>query len=171
MTAVPGFFSIIALILMLVVPVGIMAGLSVLQVYLSKRDSRWPGLILPMISFGLPLIIILGLLLYSIPGTGTTVSLEYHDLIMIQRDAQIETHEADREAYLESNEARPEAVVIYHDFHVGSPQVGTRIGVVLFIFIIFNIPTAIFLIIYAVCRRNRKKVQMINLNKMSLQDL
>ncbi len=35
-----------------------LAGLIVLQVYLSKRASRWPGLLLPILSFCYPLIFI-----------------------------------------------------------------------------------------------------------------
>ena len=44
----------------------ILAGVIVLQVYLSRRAGRWPGLILPILSFGLSLVIVLSAMVFSI---------------------------------------------------------------------------------------------------------
>ena len=169
MAAGAGILSIFFLIIVLLVPVGLMVGLSVLQVYLSRRDSKWPGLILPAVSFILPLIMITGLLLYRVHNT--TINVQHHADIIEQRQAQIEEHEANREAYRESGVTRPEGMVMYYSFHELNPQTGAPVVTTIFILIIFNIPTAIFLAIYAACRTNRKKQLAHDINRMSLQDL
>ena len=53
-------------ILFLVFLLVIFAGIIVLQVFLSKKESKWLGLILPIISFGISLFATLGLLFFSI---------------------------------------------------------------------------------------------------------
>jgi len=42
------------------------AGIIILQVFLSKKESKWPGLILPIISFGISLLATLAILLFSV---------------------------------------------------------------------------------------------------------
>ena len=42
------------------------AGLIVLQIFLSNKESKWPGLILPIISFGISLLAAMAILLYSV---------------------------------------------------------------------------------------------------------
>jgi len=49
------------------------AGTVVLQIFLSRRESKWAGLILPFISFGFSLLTVLAIILFT-AHTGTTIS-------------------------------------------------------------------------------------------------
>lgn len=84
-----------------------------LQIILSKRENKWPGLIIPIISFGFSILWIL-----NIPNY---LSLSR---LMIK---------------------------------------------VILVFILANIPTAIFLAIYFICRKKVNK--MSEIDKMNIQDL
>lgn len=84
-----------------------------LQIILSKRESKWLGLIIPIISFGLSILWVLGIPYY----------LSFSGLIFK----------------------------------------------VILVFIIANIPTAIFLAIYFIYRK--KVNQMSEIDKMNIQDL
>ena len=90
-----------------------LVAITLLQIVLSKRESKWSGLIIPIISFALSILWILGIPYYlSLSGL---------------------------------------------------------IFKVILVFIIANIPTAIFLIIYFICHKNVKKINEID--KMNIQDL
>jgi hypothetical protein len=112
------------------------AGLIVLQIFLSKKESKWPGLILPIISFGISLLAAIAILLFSV-HTGTM--------------AQTINGEIVEQTVTQINDA-------------SSIIVGAIV-----VFAYCNIPTGIFLVIYAVCwgKRNRQRA----LEKMSVQDL
>ena len=45
--------------------IAIFAGLIILQIFLSKKESKWPGLILPILSLCLSIIAVLGM---AVPG-------------------------------------------------------------------------------------------------------
>ena len=63
-------FAFVFILLVLVLGVG---GIW-LQIFLSRKESKWAGLILPIISFGVSLVALLGVLLfYAFEGTMTTV--------------------------------------------------------------------------------------------------
>ena len=91
------------------------AGVIVLQVFLSKRKSRWPGLVLPIIAF-------LFSLLYPLNMT-----------------------------------TPPDGITIGFIFQV------------LFVWLLGNIPTLVFLAIYFGCRKQQRRNKQ--LNKMNIQDL
>lgn len=125
-------FAIITILLVLILGVG---GIW-LQIFLSKKESKWAGLILPFISFGISLMPLLGVLLFSAnKGTMTTA---VNGEIVEQTTEQI-------------------------------ASISSIIGSSVYIFILYNIPTVILLVIYAACRgkRNRQRA----LEKMSVQDL
>lgn len=84
-----------------------------LQIFLSKKESKWPGLILPIISFAISLIAIL-----NVADIGDKSSV---------------------------------------------------IATLLSIFLLYNIPTVVLLVIYTACRGKRKRQH--DLEKMSVQDL
>ena len=91
----------------------ILVGICVVQIFLSRRQSRWPGLILPALTFAYSLLMVLNIA--AVGGAGQIVA------------------------------------------------------VVLSVLLLCNIPTAVLLIIYALCRgreRTRKE-----LDKMKSQDL
>ncbi len=91
----------------------VLVGLVFLQIFLSKQESRWPGLLLPAIFMLFSLIAVFGVMAYD--------------------------------------------------------SVWQTIGLVLSVFLLYNIPTAVFLTIYFVLRGKRKKRD--ELEKMNRQEL
>ena len=57
------------------------AGLIVLQFFLSKQQNRWPGLILPIISFGISLLMTLSILGMTVGTISTTRYDEFGQII------------------------------------------------------------------------------------------
>ena len=107
----------------------------ILQVFLSKRESRWAGLVLPFVSMGIALLAFLGILM-SMAHTSTT-------MVMIDGELVEQT------------------TVI--------ASTASIIASAVYAFVIYNIPTAVLLAIYAGCRSGRNKQRA--LEKMSAQDL
>lgn len=124
--------SALALFFMLAVIVGTV----VLQIFLSQRDNKWAGLVLPAITFLISLVTIAGTTLYSsIPSTQT----------IVENGVTIE-------------QAGSSSV----DVFLSIPEIA-------YLFVLYNIPTIILLVIYAACRGNHKRKRA--LEKMSVQDL
>ena len=88
----------------IIILLAILAAIIILQIYLSKRENKWCGLILPIISFLFALVIVP--LNMMAPPTGIDFS---HIVKMVVT------------------------------------------------FLVFNIPTILFYIIYRVCRKNKEK--------------
>ena len=101
--------SIIVLLLILIV------ALPLIQIFLSRLDSRIPGLILPVISFLISLLYVFNM---YVPLDGAGFMLIFS---------------------------------------------------VIMVFLIANIPTAVFIVIYFVCREKRRKKRQ--LDKMNIHDL
>ena len=114
----------------------VIAGTVVLQIFLSKKDSRWPGLILPALTFLTSLAGVAGAVFYS--STSSTMTIVENGVIIEQSSSS--------------------AV----DILGSAPRI-------VFLFVLFNISTAILLAIYAACRGSHKKKRA--LEKMSVQDL
>lgn len=112
------------------------AGGIVLQIFLSKKESKWAGLILPIISFSISLMVLLGVVVFS-AVTGTTTLTENGEIV-----EQTVTQIGDMSTIIASS---------------------------VYIFMLYNIPTAILLVIYAACRGKHKRQR--DLEKMSVQDL
>lgn len=112
------------------------AGIIILQIYLSKQESKWAGLILPIVSFGLTVFVALGAYLFSF--NALTETLTVNGEIVERTITQI------------NNESAIIMAAVYT-------------------FLLFNIPTAILLAVYAACRGKRNKRQA--LDRMSAQDL
>ena len=145
--------------ILLIIPLGFIAGIIVLQVYLSKFESKWPGLILPMISFGLSVLAILGLMLYSVVG------YEFRP-IQVHTFPHMEAYGVEEGGLLlPSTEVGTMTEVSY-----SQPSTGSAVmAVSLFYFLVLNIPTVVLLLIYVICRDKRKR--LLALNKMSVHDL
>jgi len=127
-----------AILIFLVVLLAILAGSVVLQVYLSKRENKWPGLVLPIITLAFSLMAALGMTIFT--TTGAFTQSEYID---------------------------GEWVVVAQEVH-REVTPGAVAGVIS-TFFLMNIPTAVFLVIYASCRGRRDKMRAIE--KMCIQDL
>jgi len=96
------------------------AGEIILQIYLSRKESARPGLVIPLISFAIAVVM---------------------SLIS---------------AFLAANINATAAQITAYAFNV---------------FLFYNAPTAVLLLLYAVCRRKRNKKQSRALRKMNAQDL
>lgn len=121
----------------------VLAGGIWLQVFLSKKENKWYGLILPFICLAFSLIAVLGNMMFLTVGE---VSMQ---------------------------QLAPDGTVIEETVEVqdmgGSLEIGARIVPMVFIFALYNIPTAILLVIYFACREKMKKHSA--LDKMHIQDL
>jgi ABC-type nickel/cobalt efflux system permease component RcnA len=73
-------FDIIGRIAFLAFLLGVCAGIIVLQIYLSKKENKWAGLILPSVSLGITLMALLGVLMFSV-ATETMTHVEDGEII------------------------------------------------------------------------------------------
>ena len=128
-----------AVSVVLVFMLGILAGLVVLQLFLSKKESKWPGLVLPIISFGVSVMAALGVVLFSAVTGTVTVDVDGEEMV---------------EQVVTVTQITDPATVI--------------IGAI-YVFLLYNIPTAVLTAIYVACRSKRNKQRA--LEKMSVQDL
>ena len=96
-----------------------------LQIYLSRRPERFPGLILPILSFAVSLIVAFGILSFRLDPPVPNMAVAGQ-----------------------------------------APSWGT----ILLAFGLYNIPTVVLLLIYAVCRW-RKHVVRSQMDKMRIDDL
>lgn len=116
-------------------------GIVLLQIFLSKAENKWLGLILPTISLCFAILAVLSMVTYTTNvTTGTTTIAENGEIIK------------------EVIDSTPKTANITSTIITG-----------IYIFVIYNIPTAILLAIYSGCRGNRKK--KLELDKMNIQDL
>ena len=115
-----------------------------LQIFLSRRESWIPGLVLPVLCFVLSLVVVLGLIAFTVESSVMTTYrqevLEDGTVIMVETERIL--------------------IPVERQF--------TGFGVV-YLFVLYNIPTAILLAIYAACRGKRRRRR--SLDKMSVQDL
>ena len=116
-------FSIIIFLIVII-------GIAVLQIFMSKKQSKWLGLILPAITVLFSIVVVLGLASYTILFT------------------------------VQSGKTILNAVQI--------PKVSFLLTA-LYVFALYNIPTAILIGIYYACREKIKKNREIE--KMNVQDL
>ena len=116
-------------------------GVIVLQIFLSKKESKWAGLILPIISLMISIIAVLGIATFSVvTRTGTVVE---NGVVIEQALSDMSTQQT----------------------------MGTRslIVSIISVFLLYNIPTAVLLAIYFGCREKQRQRKA--LAKMQAQDL
>ena len=131
-------FLFVLLLIFLIV----LAGLVVLQIHLSKKKSKWFGLILPSVFFMLSVVTILGVAIQQNQQSHYRPDEEIEERIELVEDAQIG--------------------VVY-------PDTSAVAVAIIPIFIVTNLPMIVLLLIYAGCREKmRKELEM---QKMSIQDL
>ena len=119
----------IALLVLLALGVGII----LLQIYLSKKENKWSGLVLPIISFCISLIAVFNIAAYTTTGSLSLQTLD-EDGVVIQEEV-LETQ----------NTTQPVQDMPSLIFRVGS------------VFLLYNIPTIVLLAIYFGCRRSGVK--------------
>ena len=121
----------------------VFVGIIALEVWLSRRKSRWPGLILPAVTLVLSLLMVLGFAAFS--RGGATAEMQVID----QETGEIFYQE-------QTVETEP-------DWTLGD---AAQLGVVL---LVGNIPTFVLLGTYYIGREKLHREKM--LEKMNIQDL
>jgi hypothetical protein len=113
-----------------------------LQIFFSKRESKWFGFILPAITFCISLAVVMGVVFFSTVTTGsyTTEILENGETVVVEEIVKEPVRD-------------PEQIIM--------PAIT--------IFLVDNIPTVVLLVIYAACREKHGRKRA--LEKMSVQDL
>ena len=122
----------------------ILVGFVVLQVWLSRRKAWWPGLVMPVLSFLMALLIVVGNFVFlsqSSTVSGTRVVDEQTGAVVYQ----------------------VQQVQQAHDWTVGDTA---QLGVLL---LVGNIPTIVLLGVYYVGREKLRRENL--LKKMNIQDL
>jgi hypothetical protein len=152
------------------------AGGIALQIFLSKKENKWAGLVLPLLSFSLSLLVLLNFILFS-AGTRSEVLTEEW-VVVSETDAGVNAVDTKEEAFVPETGAGADAAdakegTIVSETRSTFVKPAMRIGEILvtmaLLFFAYNIPTAIFLAIYAACRSGRGRKRA--LDKMSIQDL
>ena len=121
----------------------VFVGIIALEVWLSRRKSRWPGLILPAVTLVLSLLMVLGFAAFS--RGGATAEMQVID----QETGEIVYQE-------QTVETEP-------DWTLGD---AAQLGVIL---LVGNIPTFVLLGTYYIGREKLRREKM--LEKMNIQDL
>ena len=121
----------------------VLAGIIALEVWLSRRKSRWPGLIMPIISFALSLLLVFGFVAFS----------------AVSATSELQVTEAETGEIIHQ-EQRVEEV---SDWTLGDT---VQLGILL---LVGNIPTFVLLGTYYVGREKLRRDKL--LEKMHIQDL
>lgn len=165
------FIAIIFIILIIAFCVAMV----ILQIYLSRKESKIPGLILPIITLGFSLISIFGIAMYSVVQTNDMsarlISVESYYLQEIDNiHARAEQAQSPEEIERLND---MQIIFIERVDSISDVQIETNWGAFIarlaVIFTLQNIPTIILLAIYFACRSKRKQQHALNL--MSIQDL
>lgn len=114
----------------------------ILQIFLAKQKNKWLGIILPMLCLLLSIIPVLSVPMYT-SGELTMQQLAPDETVI--EESIIEQHQ--------------QPIV----------NSGSAIFQIIIIFLLYNIPTAILLLVYFACRESIKKNSQ--LEKMNIQDL
>lgn len=121
----------------------VLAGIIALEVWLSRRKSRWPGLIMPIISFALSLLLVFGFVAFS----------------AVSATSELQVTEAETGEIIHQ-EQRVEEV---SDWTLGDT---VQLGILL---LVGNIPTFVLLGTYYIGREKLRRDKL--LEKMHIQDL
>ena len=132
--------TIMAILLSLATP----AILIWLQIKLSQRQNKWLGLIFPFISFAFSIITVLSMAAFYTMKTTVTIT-DSNGTVISQEESPVK------------NENQENASMV------------KNVAVAIPVFLIYNIPTAIYLTIYFYCKDKLKKQGL--LTKMQIQDL
>ena len=135
--------SIIVTLLNTLIIAAVFVGIIALEVWLSRRKSRWPGLVMPAVTFVVSLFLALGVALFSVGGAATEV--------------QVVDEETGEVVYQE------QTVETEQDWTLGD---AAQLGLVL---LVGNIPTFVLLGAYYIGREKFRREKL--LEKMNIQDL
>jgi hypothetical protein len=172
LSIVPIIFLVICIPLFIVGPI-------ILQVFLSKRDNKFVGLIIPIVQFVLSLVIVLSFSLNTLAfvsyesddNTSVSYSEVYDDTIDSEYDDVTISESLDDEydEYDEYDDTDVDEAVDYVDNEESASAKIPVLPSIIILFILTNIPTTISLIIYFVNRKGKPKKKQ--LDKINIQDL
>lgn len=147
---------VISILLLLLVG----GGTILLQVVLSRMQSKVPGLILPVLAFLLSLVVVLSLSTYvSIRSTAMYV-------------VTTEEGEVFRFSDMDSAEECLQDIggeAVLEEQRIATPY--DNWGSVLLTFLLWNIPTAVYLVLYFAVRRPKRDQRPDELERMRIDDL
>lgn len=148
--------NLVALFLMLL----IVGAVIVLQIFLSRTESKVPGLILPILSFGFSLLIVLSVASWVSPGDQSTYTIE--------ESVEVEEYDEAEEAV-----SVDEGVFIFgsdmeEDTNQTSDLADGIISVVI-ISLVSNVPTVVLSIIYFMTRKQMNTHK--KMDRTRIQDL
>lgn len=164
-----------------VVMIGAAVGLCFLQVRLSKKESKIPGLILPIVNIVATLGLIAMISLFSFSHTTPSMDFASDDYrVAVDTDGNITVTEIESgepvDYYISDVDGEPCMFNASNDEYIMQKPIidaeeGSSgiLGVAGLLFIEMNVPTVVYLIIYFVCRSKMKKNAM--LDKMVIQDI
>jgi len=130
--------AVFALIIVLL----LLAGSIWLQIFLSTKNNKWLGLIVPLICLIIAVSGVLGLTVYTTSSGITTVTETVNGDVIREEPIAVESEE---------------------------PSILSMLVTVIPTFLMFNIPTFVFLAIYFACRERLKTKKL--LDRMNVQDL
>jgi len=130
--------AVFALIIVLL----LLAGSIWLQIFLSTKNNKWLGLIIPLICLIIAVSGVLGLTMYTTSSGITTVTETVNGDVIREEPIAVESEE---------------------------PSILSMLVTVIPTFLMFNIPTFVFLAIYFACRERLKTKKL--LDRMNVQDL
>jgi NADH:ubiquinone oxidoreductase subunit 5 (subunit L)/multisubunit Na+/H+ antiporter MnhA subunit len=134
-------------IMMLFVLLALGVGIILLQIYLSRKENRWSGLVLPIISFCISLIAVFNVAAYTTNTLTGVLQVTDESGVVVQEEVVPATPST-----IQRTQNLPALI-----FTIGS------------VLLLYNIPTAVLLAIYFGCREKQR--QRTALNKMQAQDL
>lgn len=131
----------VLVVLGIILGIGAMVGLIFLQVFLSKKKSKWLGLILPIVSFILSLVIVVSSFMFV--SVNKTISTQLDNI-----------NESSQTVVLNDSQSEYE----YGNLLSTIP-----------VFLLWNIPTIVFLMIFISIRKQKKLENQIE--RMKIDDL
>jgi len=168
-------YSAIMYLLVVIIFLAFCAGAIFLQVYLSRKESKWPGLILPSITLGFSLLAIFGIAAFSVfYSTETEVRMLNAERVYLQEiDILYERTEHTESPEELERIADMQEMLEQRIYSLGNVQTETNWTAVIarlaYTFVMMNIPTIVLLVIYLACRGKRRQQRALNV--MSVQDL
>ncbi len=126
--------------------IALLGGTIALQIFLSRRQSRWPGLVLPLICVLVSVFAVLGMARYTTISSGEVYYLADGKVV---------------ESYTHKDVQSKSAL---------TPMGGTETFTAVIVpFLLLNIPTLVLLAIYFACREKRRRQD--GVQRMRAQDL
>ena len=155
----------INLFLLVILPAAL---LLCLQVILSRMESRWPGLVLPALHLLLSILIIAGIVMFTV-NPQQAVSRFTDETVVETDDGEAVTDDEGATVGIIGGTDGPTAVFVSSSLGDASWNGTATLPLVALLFGLLNIPTLVDLAIYAAFRKKPRADSAVN--KSRIQDL